>query len=218
MKIKWYGHSSFLITSNDGTKIITDPYEPQCYDGAIGYGAINDIADIAVSSHDHADHGYIKGLKGSPEVVTKEGEIRIKGVTIKGMKAYHDEEKGSQRGAIVIFKFLVDGISICHLGDLGEMLADEQIKELKPVDILLIPVGGVFTIDSKSATNLIAMLNPRIIIPMHYKTEKCGFPLSEVDEFLKGKKNIKKTGTSEIEFTKASLPAEPEIIVLEYAL
>ena len=218
MKIKWYGHSSFLITSNDGTKIITDPYEPQCYDGAIAYGAINDIADIAASSHDHADHGYIKGLKGSPEVVTKEGEIRIKGVTIKGMKAYHDEEKGSQRGAIVIFKFLVDGISICHLGDLGEMLSDEQIRELKPVDILLIPIGGLFTIDSKAATNLIEMINPRIIIPMHYKTEKCGFPLAGVDDFLKGKKNIKKTGTSEIELAKTSLPAQPEIVVLEYAL
>jgi len=218
MKIKWYGHSSFLITSKEGTKIIIDPYEPQGYDGAIGYGSINDIADIVITTHDHADHGYIQGLKGKPEVVNKEGEIKIKGITFKGTKAYHDTEKGSQRGSIVIFKFEIDGITICHLGDLGHILDDKQITEIKPIDILLIPVGGFFTIDSKVATKLIEKLAPKITIPMHYKTAKCGFPLSYIDEFLKDKKNVKKAGTSEIEIAKTSLPAKPEIIVLEHAL
>jgi len=218
MKIKWYGHSAFLITSKEGTKIIIDPYEPGGYDGAIAYGAINDIADVVLTTHDHADHGYVKGLKGKPEIINKEGENKIKGISFKGMKAYHDTEKGSQRGAIVIFKIELEGVSICHLGDLGEMLDDKQINWLKPVDVLLVPVGGFFTIDSKVAANLVEKLQSKITVPMHYKTAKCGFPLSYVDEFLKDKKNVKKAGTSEIEITKTSLPEKPEIVVLEHAL
>ncbi|OGL39939.1 MAG: hypothetical protein A3C43_00355 [Candidatus Schekmanbacteria bacterium RIFCSPHIGHO2_02_FULL_38_11] len=218
MKIKWYGHSSFLITSKDGTKIIIDPYEPKGYDGAIGYAPINDIADIALASHDHADHGYVQGLKGTPQVINKDGETKAKNITFKGVQAFHDTEKGTQRGAILIFRFEVDGISVCHLGDLGEPLSDKQVGELKPVDILLIPVGGFFTIDSEVVTQTIEKLKPAITIPMHYKTSKCGFPLAYVDEFLKDKKKVRKAGTSEIELSKASLPSSPEIVILEHAL
>ncbi|OGL42667.1 MAG: hypothetical protein A2W05_00710 [Candidatus Schekmanbacteria bacterium RBG_16_38_10] len=218
MKIKWYGHSSFLITSKDGTKIILDPYEPNGYDGAIGYGPINDIADITLASHDHADHGYVKGLKGSPRIVNKDGETKVENIIFKGIKAFHDTEKGTQRGNIIIFRFEVDGISVCHLGDLGEHLSDKEAEELKPVDLLLIPVGGFFTIDSNVATQTIEKLKPAIAIPMHYKTDKCGFPLAYVDEFLKDKKNVRRAGTSEIELTKASLPSKTEIVILEHAL
>lgn len=218
MKIKWYGHAAFLITSNQGVKIITDPYESGAYGGQLAYGKIKDQADIALTSHDHADHNDTKSLPGSPMIVKERGTKSVKGVSFKGIATYHDPSKGSERGANTIFTFSVDGIKVCHLGDLGHVLSEKESAEIGPVDILLIPVGGYFTIDSKEATQVGEQIKPKILIPMHFKTEKCGFPIAPVDDFLKGKANIKRPKTSEVSFDQTSLPSKMEIVVLEHAL
>ena len=218
MKIKWYGHAAFLITSDQGTKIIIDPYEPMAFGGQLSYGKINDQADIVITSHDHADHNYTKELSGTPQVVRGTGSKTIKGISMKGIPTYHDPSKGSERGLNTIFNLKIDDIQLCHLGDLGHLLSDKELAEIGPVDILLIPVGGLFTIDPKEATRVAEQIKPKIVIPMHFKTEKCGFPIAPVEDFLKGKKNTRRPKTSEANFGQSTLPQQMEIVVLEYAL
>ncbi len=218
MKIKYYGHAAFLITSSRGLKIIMDPYESGAYGGQLAYGKINDQADIAMTSHDHADHNDTQSLPGSPQIVKGSGTQSVKGLSIKGIATYHDPSKGSERGGNTIFTFTVDGMKVCHLGDLGHVLSEKEIAEIGPVDILLVPVGGHFTIDAREATKVGEQIKPKVLIPMHFKTEKCGFPIAPVDDFLKGKADIKRPKSSEASFDQASLPSRTEIVVLEPAL
>jgi L-ascorbate metabolism protein UlaG (beta-lactamase superfamily) len=137
---------------------------------------------------------------------------------LKGIPTYHDPSKGSQRGTNTIFTFLIDGIQVCHLGDLGHILSEKELVEIGPVDILLIPVGGYFTIDANEATRVAEQIKPKVLIPMHFKTPKCGLPISAVEEFLKGKAKPKRPNTSEVAFDKGTLPQKMEIVVLEHAL
>ena len=218
MKIKWYGHASFLITSASGTKIVTDPYEPGGYDGAISYGSPPDLVDIAVVSHDHPDHNYVQGLKGTPQVVKGPGSHTVSGIVFKGISTFHDTSEGKDRGESTIFCFTVDGIKLCHLGDLGHPLSEKDSAEIGDVDVLMLPVGGFFTIDAGVATEVVDSLNPRLVIPMHFKTEKCDFPITTVDDFTGDKENVTKLSTSEIELTKDTLPISTEIQVLTFAL
>jgi len=218
MKIKWYGHSAFLITSDEGIKIIMDPYEPGAFGGQLSYGKIKDQADIVITTHDHGDHNYTKDLPGTPQIVKGSGSKTIKGISIKGIPTYHDPSKGSERGTNTVFTLKIDNIQLCHLGDLGHLLSDKELAEIGPVDILLIPVGGFFTIDPKEATQVAEQIKTKILIPMHFKTAKCGFPIAPVEDFLKGKVNTKRPKTSEVTFDKASLPQQTEITVLEYSL
>jgi len=218
MKIKWYGHAAFLITSDEGTKIIIDPYEPGAFGGQLAYGKIKDQADIVLTSHDHADHNYTQDLPGTPQVVKGSGSKALKGISIKGISTYHDPSKGSERGANTIFTIKINNIQVCHLGDLGHLLGDKELAEIGPVDILLIPVGGFFTVDPKEATRVAEQIKPRILIPMHFKTGKCGFSIAPVEDFLKGKANVKRPKASEATFDKATLLQQMEIVVLEYAL
>ncbi|TET18458.1 MAG: MBL fold metallo-hydrolase [Dehalococcoidia bacterium] len=217
MKIKWLGHAAFVITAEDGKRIMTDPYEPGAY--GLGYGRIEDAADIVVVSHQqHEDHNYAKAVKGSPQLVTGSGSQKAKGIEFKGVASFHDDSGGKQRGPNTIFCFTVDGIRICHLGDLGHRLSDEQVSEVGQVDILLVPTGGGPTIDPAGATHVCEQIKPRVVIPMHYKTDKCAFPVSGVDEFLKGKSGVKRLDSSEAELKLEQLPQATEIMVLKHAL
>jgi L-ascorbate metabolism protein UlaG (beta-lactamase superfamily) len=218
MKIKWYGHAAFLITSDQGVKILTDPYEPGAFGGKLSYGKINDPVDTVLVSHDHADHNYTGDLPGSPEIIKGSGSKTSKGIQIKGIATFHDPSKGSERGSNTIFTFNVDGIQVCHLGDLGHVLTQKELAEIGPVDILISPVGGFYTIDAKEATQVAESIKPKVLIPMHFKTEKCEFPIAPVEDFLKGKARVKRPGTSEATFDKASLPQSVEILVLTHAL
>ncbi len=218
MKVKWYGHSSFLIVSDKGTKIITDPYEPGGYGGAIGYGKIPDEADIVLVSHDHADHNYVKGVPGKPSVIQGVGSHRSHDIEFRGIAAFHDGKKGSERGQNTIFCFLLDDIRVCHLGDLGHIPSEQEAKGIGPIDLLMMPVGGVYTIDASEATKTLEILKPRVVIPMHFKTPQCGFPLAQIDEFTKGKAGVKSLPGSEWEVKKETLPQKSEIIVLQPAL
>ena len=218
MKIKWYGHASFLITSDEGTKIMIDPYEPGAFGGQLSYGEIKDQADIVLTSHDHADHNYTQDLPGTPQIVKGSGSKSIKGISLKGISSYHDPSKGSERGVNTIFTIKINNIQLCHLGDLGHLLSDKELAEIGPVDILLIPVGGLFTIDPKEATRVAEQIKPKVLIPMHFKTKKCGFSIAPVEDFLKGKTNVKRPKVSELTIDKATLPQQIEIVVLEHAL
>ena len=215
MKVQWLGHASFLITSDDGIKVITDPYTPGGF--GLSYGEIKESADIVTVSHEHGDHNNVATVGGNPEVIR--GTAEAKGIRFNGTPTYHDEAGGSQRGSNTIFCFEVDGIKVCHLGDLGHQLSDQEIAELGKVDILLTPVGGNFTIGAKVATEVYEKLAPRVVIPMHYQNERCSsFPVAGVDEFLQGKTAVNRPDASQVEFKTGELPAATQIIVLQPAL
>ena len=214
MKIKWLGHATFTIISDTGIKIITDPYTPT---EKLNYSEINESADIVTVSHDHLDHNNIASVRGKPAVVR--GNTDIKGIKFNGILTYHDEAQGEKRGANTIFFFEVDGVKVCHLGDLGHLLTDKQVTEIGEVDILFVPVGGFYTIDASVANQVCNQLKPRVIIPMHFKTNKCrDLPIGGVDEFLQGKKDVSRFDANEVEFKSGELPTNTRIIVLKPSL
>lgn len=215
MKLKWLGHACFLIVSDTGLKIITDPYTSG---GKIGYAPVNEAADVVTVSHAHGDHNAVSSVQGKPEVIDAGGVKNAKGIQFKGLPVYHDDDEGKQRGTNTIFCFSVDGVKVCHLGDLGHRLSQEQVAEIGDVDILLIPVGGFFTIDANVASQVCDDLKPKVVIPMHYKTPKLDFPIVGVDDFLEGKKNVNRMDSSEVEFKSGALPDVTEIVVLKPAL
>ena len=227
MKIKWLGHASFLITSDSGTKIITDPYHAG---GNLSYGEIKESAHLVTISHNHGDHNNVDNIEKLPktEVPGKPIIVRgplppnlehLAGIPIKALPTYHDNAGGKQRGTNNIFCLDVDGMRVCHLGDLGHPLGDKQAAELGKIDVLFVPVGGNFTIDAKAATEVAKKLKAKVVIPMHYKNDRClSFPVASVDEFLAGKKNVTKMDSSEVEFKKSTLPTAATIIVLKPAL
>jgi L-ascorbate metabolism protein UlaG (beta-lactamase superfamily) len=218
MKIKFLGHAAFLITTADGTKILTDPYEPGGFGGAIGYGKLEEPVDVVVVSHDHGDHNYVKMAPGRPTIVRKPGQETHHGVTFRSLATHHDANRGAQRGENVARVIEADGLRLCHLGDLGHTLGAEEAKALGVLSVLFVPVGGHFTIDAAGATDVVNLLRPHIAIPMHYQTPKAGFPIASVDAFLAGKPRVRPVAGSEIEVTPESLPEPSEIVVLEPAL
>jgi L-ascorbate metabolism protein UlaG (beta-lactamase superfamily) len=215
MKIKWLGHSCFLVTSTGGVRIITDPYSVS---EDISYSPIKETADIVVVSHGHDDHSNVSAVQGKPEVVKGDGIKPAKGIQFKGVAAYHDASQGTQRGPNTIFCFNVDDLKLCHLGDLGHVLSPGQVNEIGAVDILFIPVGGFYTIDASVASQVCDKLKPKVVIPMHFKTPRCAYPIAGVEDFLKGKKNVRKVGDSEVEFERERLPTATEIVLLQPAL
>lgn len=218
MKIKWLGHSAFLITSDNGTKILTDPYESGAFGGSLRYGRITEKVDVVTLSHEHADHGSVKDLPGQPVIIRSAGSFVAEGIAFEGVQTYHDSKQGAERGSNVAFAFVVDSVKVCHLGDLGHVLTGDQAAALGAVDVLLTPVGGFYTIDAHVAWQVAEQTAARIVIPMHFKTPKVDFPIVEVDRFLADKPNVKRHAGSEIEIRPEDLPDAREIIVLQPAL
>jgi L-ascorbate metabolism protein UlaG (beta-lactamase superfamily) len=218
MKIKYYGHSSFKLTTDTGVRVIFDPYQSGAFDGALSYGKITDEADIVLTSHDHDDHNYTGSIQGIFACISKAGAYEVKGVKIKGVPTHHDGSKGKERGHNLVFVVEADGMFVAHAGDLGHTLDNDTLQEIGRVDVLLVPVGGFFTVDAQEAAKVMNDLKPAVTIPMHFKTEKVGFPIARVDEFTGGRKNVSAAGGSELEITKNTLPKNAEIVVLDYAL
>ena len=212
MKVTWLGHASFLITSDNGTRIITDPY---IVGNGLSYAAISEDADVITVSHDHFDHSNVAAVGGSPRVISDGAPTEVGGVKFSGVATYHDASHGDERGGNVVFSMDVDGVKLCHAGDLGHPLGDEQAAAIGPVDVLLVPVGGHFTIDAAVATGVCDKLGAKVIIPMHFSNERCQFPIAGVDDFLAGKASVTRSGSSEAEFKAGQLPAAAEIIVLQ---
>jgi len=214
IEIRYFGHSSFLISTDD-IKILTDPYKSGALDGAIMYDPIDVAADIVTVSHAHMDHGAWKEIPGEPKLVEVPGEKVIDGIKFKGIPAFHDNAEGTIRGSIMIYTIELAGVRLCHLGDLGHILTPEQVREIGiPVDILFIPVGGYYTIGPKEAWEVVHQLDPVIVIPMHYKTLKVDLPIQEVDAFIKMSEfPVKELFKSSVEIEV--LPTEPEVWVLD---
>jgi L-ascorbate metabolism protein UlaG (beta-lactamase superfamily) len=218
MKIKWYGHSAFQITTEKGIRIIIDPYESGSFGGALSYGKIEDQADIVLTSHDHADHNYTKDIKGKYNHISKAGDHEIKDIKIKAIPCFHDSLGGKKGGSNLIFVITADGLNLVHMGDIGHSLDPELLKKIGKVDILLLPVGGFFTVDAAMAQKIMNDIKPGVTVPMHYKTEKCNFPITPVENFTKNQANVRVLKESSVVIKKETLPQEPEIIILQHAL
>lgn len=220
--IRWYGQAFFLLTSSAGTRIAVDPF------GAIGFPMPADVqADAVTISHEHQDHNNAGLVKGSPEVVRGlvEGgkdwnriDQKVKGVRLYTLASFHDGEQGARRGRNAIFVFEVDGLRLAHLGDLGTLLSPEQLQQMGPIDVLFIPVGdGPFTIGPEEATKVMEQVRPRVTIPMHYKTPaRPQWPGKDEKEFVAGKPNVRRLGGHTLRISRGTLPAAPEIVVMEY--
>ncbi len=187
MKITWLGHACFLIEDSSGRKLLTDPF-----DTTLGYEVYKGSTDIVTISHQHFDHNYCKEVEGNYKVIDKIGTFHVGDITIKGTPSYHDKDKGAKRGENIIFTFKMDDYTLCHLGDLGHTLSHGDIEAIGSVDILFVPVGGNYTIDGKEASEIAKKINPKIVIPMHYKTSQIPFPLDGVEKFLMYMKNASK--------------------------
>jgi len=218
MKIKWYGHSAFQITTEKEIRIIIDPYESGSFSGALSYGKIEDQADIVLTSHDHADHNYTKDIKGKYNHISKAGDHKIKDIKVKAIPCFHDSLGGKKGGSNLIFVITADGLNLVHMGDIGHSLDQELLKKIGKVDILLLPVGGFFTVDAVMAQKIMNDIKPSITVPMHYKTEKCNFPITPVENFTKNQANVRILKESSVVIKKETLPKEPEIIILQHAL
>ena len=206
LQIRWHGHACFEVT-NDIT-LVTDPHDGK----SIGIPAPSVAGDIILVSHDHYDHNSVKTVeKEGSRVVTDKRKKNISNVEIKGIESFHDECCGEKRGGNIIFKFTMDDVTFCHLGDLGHELDEDAVQKIGDVDILFIPIGGTFTVDAERAWDIINVIKPKIAIPMHYKIGGLSLPIAGIDPFLeRNKYKVLKVG-NEIDIEKEDLPVEPEI-------
>jgi len=209
--LQWFGHAYFLIS--DQVKIAIDPFKD-----LEGYPNPQVSADVVLVTHEHFDHNKTEAVGGHPQIIRGLGQKSAKGIEFTGVKTYHDESKGSQRGENTVFVFELDGIRFAHCGDLGHLLSDQQVKEIGRVDILMIPVGGYYTIDAQQAWTNVEKIKPKIVIPMHYKQPFMGknFPIDKVDVFLEGKKKVNRLDKNVLVLEKNKLPQETTIYVLNY--
>lgn len=213
--ITWLGHSCFKIqdkTGTDGITIVTDPFDKE-----IGLKVPNCEADIVTVSHDHHDHNNVSALRGTPYVIDTAGEYDVKGILIRGVESYHDDQKGKDRRNNIIYRMEVDGISVSHLGDLGHVLDDKQLEVLVGTDILLIPVGGTYSLDAKKAVEVVSQIEPRIVIPMHYNDGNVNITeLDGVEKFVK-EMGIKPIEEEKLKISKKDLPQEDMLLyILKY--
>ncbi|MDO4565180.1 MAG: MBL fold metallo-hydrolase [Clostridia bacterium] len=179
MKLSYLGHASFLITCNDGLRIVTDPYPADIYP----HEPVE--CDLVTMSHDHFDHCDLSLIEGTPKVIKELEPLDVRGLHLYGVKSFHDEVGGKKRGENTIFVFEADGERLAHLGDLGQLLSDEQVAAIGALDVLLIPVGGTFTLDPKAAVEVAKQLRPKRVIPMHYACKGHSFKLVPAAEFVR---------------------------------
>ncbi len=184
MQITWYGHSCFLLTAESGYSILTDPCDQET-----GYELHDIVCDAVTISHEHGDHNCLTTVKGQPLVIRTPGEYRAGEIEVTGFPCFHDEARGARRGNNTVFRYRIDKLNLLHLGDLGHMLSDETIAQIGNVDILFAPIGGVFTIGAKAATELADKLHARVLIPMHYKTPALHFDIEGLEPLLAANAN-----------------------------
>lgn len=212
MRIKWLGHSCFKISSKSGIRIVTDPF-----DDNLGYRIPSVETDIVTVSHGHYDHNFVDCLNGDFEVIDKVGDFNVKGIPIRGIHTFHDEEEGAKRGNNIVYTYTVDDIKICHLGDLGHLLTPSQLGMIGDVDVLLIPVGGVYTIAAEQAAEVIKQLKPAVVVPMHYKTKALRVNVEPVEAFEQLMNNVEKPAQQVVEIKKDELDKNNlKVYILRY--
>jgi len=208
-QLNWLGHSCFHIQFG-GVNIITDPAPPET-----GYDIPAQTADIVTMSHGHWDHSYLPLVTGQPQVYDNAGTFNYKGIKIIGLPSFHDRKRGQERGENLIFRLEVGGVSLAHLGDLGEKPSPEVMQQLTGLDLLLIPVGGVYTLDTEAAYELTRELKPRVIVPMHYQTKNLSFSLEPVEKFILKFPRVQKVSWLD---SRLIADVEPAVVVLDYLL
>lgn len=213
MEIIRLGHSSFRIKGKQAS-IVTDPFSSD----SVGIKFPKVEARIVTISHNHGDHNYKEGVSGNPVFIEGPGEYEIADVFIRGISTFHDSKNGEERGKNTVYNFYLDNIHLAHLGDLGHTLSDSQMEQLGDVDILFIPVGGLYTIDAEKASEVVAKIEPQIVIPMHYHEERLNQSsfgsLGKLDEFFK-EMGKEKTIIPKLVVTKDKLPQELQVVALE---
>jgi len=212
-ELKWLGHAAFYVTTSQGTRIVLDPYDPN-----VGYTMPSIEADLITVSHEHADHNYVSAIKGQPQVKKGSGDTKVKDVTVRGIATFHDDSQGSKRGNNTVFVFEFDGFRVCHLGDLGHQLSEQQKAAIGKVDVLMIPVGGTYTIDAAGAAQVVNEIAPRIVVPMHYKTAAVTrLPVETADAFVTKMGGAKKSGLAVLQLKRADVDAmDKSVHILEY--
>lgn len=204
------GHAKFLIELENGMRIVTDPYDEAC-----GYPVTPVRADVALVSHGHHDHSAVDTLPGAPRVIDAAGVYDLgEGVSVTAIEAFHDDAEGAKRGKTLLFSLRAEGLQAAHLGDLGHLPTQTQCDQLGPVDVLMIPVGGFFTIDAATAKKTAELLHARIILPMHYRTRvNADWPIAPVEEFT-GLFSVPAEELDLLRVAKDDLMCQPEIAVL----
>jgi L-ascorbate metabolism protein UlaG (beta-lactamase superfamily) len=217
MKITWLGHSCFLIETAIGTRLIIDPYLSGSYNGDVAYGPVAEAADAVLVTHQHPDHNAVQSVLGDPRILIEPETANVGNVEVRGVPVFHDERRGKDRGTNTIIVMRTEGLNVVHLGDLGHELDDQTVEAIGPVDVALVPVGGYFTIDAEGAARVVDKLAPKIAIPMHFKTDSIAFSIAPVDDFIADKPHVQRPGSSTLELSRESLPAETTIVLLEHA-
>ncbi len=209
MEISHLGHSCFKIAGKNLT-VVTDPYNHS----KIAKKMPRVEADVVTISHQHQDHNYKEGVKGDFLLLDSPGEYEVKESFFQGIESFHDDSKGEERGNNTIFTMEIDGVVICHLGDLGVELDNEQLEKVDGVDILMVPVGGTYAIDAKTAVKVVNDIGPKVVIPMHYKDTGIDIPLDPVDKFIKEMGETPET-LDRLKVAKKDLPEEMKVVVLK---
>ncbi len=210
MDINWYGQSMFKLKGKS-TTVVIDPYNPSMLE----LKPLKEIeSQVVLISHSHPDHNYVKAIVDNPMIIEGPGEYEISGISIVGVQTYHDTEKGAQRGKNTVYNVNIDGINVVHLGDLGHLLTEEDVSQIGNVDILLVPVGGNYTINAEDAAKVVSQLEPKIVIPMHYKFDDLKLEIEGVDPFLKEMGAESVTPSPKLTVSKDKLPGETQVILL----
>ena len=209
MEITWYGQACFRIRDRAGS-VVTDPY-----DSSIGLALPRLSATIVTVSHDHPDHNHVRGLRGSPYVIAGPGEYEVSGIFVIGVPTFHDVHEGRDLGRNTAYLLEFDDFTVCHLGDLGHAPSQEDVEQLGDVDVLLVPVGGRGTLTGGKAAEVVGMLEPRIVIPMHYKVPAVDANLDSATRFLREMGAENPQPLESLKITKSELPDETRVIVLD---
>jgi L-ascorbate metabolism protein UlaG (beta-lactamase superfamily) len=211
LDITWYGQAMFSISS-PGLTVVLDPTPPET-----GYSYEPFPADVVLMTHQHFDHGFVQGVTGNPRVITASGSFDLGGLKVEGFDSFHDAKKGSERGPNIIYTWEQAGIRLAHLGDLGDTPAPAVIKKLLKLDVVMMPVGGVYTIDAEQAVRLVRDIEPGIVLPMHYGTSQCAIPLEPVDEFTRRfGRTVRKVSERPVEVSTGAIPSSTEVWVLPF--
>jgi L-ascorbate metabolism protein UlaG (beta-lactamase superfamily) len=210
VEITWLGQSCFRIRGREAT-IVTDPCPPSS-----GYTIGKPTANIVTVSHNHENHSYIKGVAGKPAILERPGEYEIHGAFMTAVGTYHDARKGAVHGPNVSFVIEMEDVRVCHLGDLGHTPTAEQVEEMSGVGVLLVPVGGHTTIDAATAAEVVNIIEPAIVVPMHYRTADVHSELATLDRFLKemGAKDLEPQ--PKLTLSRRSLPHETQVVLLDH--